>query len=46
MFHYVQNKNRQRIAKETLEKLEYHDIVDLGPMEDSAKTMNRKMVSN
>ncbi len=41
---YCRTGRRSQIAKETLEKLGYKDIVNLGSLEDAAKTMKRKIV--
>jgi len=43
---YCRSGRRSKIAKEALEKLGYKDIVDLGAMENAAKILNRKIVSN
>jgi phage shock protein E len=42
---YCRTGRRTKIAKEALEKLGYKDIVNLGPMEDAAKTLKRKIVN-
>ena len=42
---YCRTGRRTKIAKETLEKLGYKDIVDLGPLKDAAKTLKRKIVN-
>jgi len=42
---YCRSGRRTKIAKETLEKMGYKDIVDLGPMENAARILNRKIVS-
>ena len=41
---YCQSGKRAQIAKESLEKLGYKDVVNLGSFEDAAKTMKRKIV--
>jgi phage shock protein E len=41
---YCRSGRRSQIAKETLEKLGYKDIVNLGSLEDAAKAMKRKIV--
>jgi phage shock protein E len=41
---YCRTGHRARIAKEALEKLGYKDIVNLGSLEDAAKTLNQKIV--
>jgi phage shock protein E len=41
---YCRSGRRSRIAKETLEKIGYKDILNLGSLEDAAKTMKRKIV--
>jgi phage shock protein E len=41
---YCRTGRRSQIAKETLEKLGYKDIVNLGSLEAAAKTMKRKIV--
>jgi len=43
---YCRSGRRSKIAKETLEKMGYRDIVDLGPMENAARILNRKVVNN
>ena len=43
---YCRSGRRTKIAKETIEKLGYKDIVDLGSMENAAKALNRKILSN
>jgi len=42
---YCRTGRRTKIAKDALEKLGYKDIVDLGPLEDAAKTLKRKIVN-
>jgi phage shock protein E len=42
---YCRTGRRTKIAKEALEKLGYKDIVDLGPLEDAAKIMKRKIIN-
>jgi phage shock protein E len=42
---YCRSGRRSKIAKETLEKLGYKDIVDLGSLQDAAKILNRKIVN-
>jgi phage shock protein E len=41
---YCRSGRRSKIAKETLDKLGYKDVVNLGSLEDAAKTMKRKIV--
>ena len=41
---YCRSGNRSRIAKETLERLGYKDVVNLGSLEDAARTMKHKIV--
>ncbi|MCK9362684.1 MAG: rhodanese-like domain-containing protein [Syntrophales bacterium] len=41
---YCRSGRRSQIAKETLEKLLYKDVVNLGPLENAAKKMKRKIV--
>jgi phage shock protein E len=43
---YCRSGRRSKIAKEALDKLGYKNIVDLGTMENAAKILNRKIVSN
>jgi phage shock protein E len=43
---YCRSGRRSNIAKEALNKLGYKNIVDLGTMENAAKILNRKIVSN
>jgi phage shock protein E len=42
---YCRSGRRSHIAKEALEKLGYKDLIDLGPLEDAAKTLKRKIVN-
>jgi phage shock protein E len=42
---YCRTGHRSHIAKEALEKLGYKDIIDLGPLEDAAKTLKRKIIN-
>jgi phage shock protein E len=42
---YCRTGRRSKIAKEALEKLGYKDIIDLGPLEDAAKTLKRKIIN-
>jgi phage shock protein E len=42
---YCRTGRRSHIAKESLEKLGYKDIIDLGPLEDAAKTLKRKIIN-
>ena len=42
---YCRTGHRAGIAKETLEKLGYKDIINLGSLEDAAKTMKRKIIN-
>jgi phage shock protein E len=41
---YCRSGRRSQIAKETLEKLGYKDVKNLGSFEDAAKTLKRKIV--
>jgi len=41
---YCRSARRSQIAKETLEKLGYKDVVNLGSLKDAAKAMKRKIV--
>ena len=41
---YCRTGHRAQIAKEALEKLGYKDVVNLGSLEDAAKTMKLKIV--
>jgi len=41
---YCRSGRRSKIAKETLGKLGYKDVVNLGSLEDAAKTMKLKIV--
>jgi phage shock protein E len=41
---YCRSGRRSGIAKETLEKLGYKDVVNLGSYEDAAKALKRKIV--
>jgi phage shock protein E len=41
---YCRSGRRSQIAKESLEKLGYKDIVNLGSLEDAAKKMKRRIV--
>ena len=41
---YCRSGRRSQIAKETLEKLGYKDVVNLGSLADAAKTMKRRIV--
>jgi phage shock protein E len=41
---YCRTGHRSQIAKEALEKLGYKDVVNLGSLEDAAKTLNLKIV--
>ena len=41
---YCRSGRRSQIAKETLEKLGYKDVVNLGSLEDAAKKLRRKIV--
>lgn len=41
---YCRSGRRSKIAKENLEKLQYKDVINLGPLEDAAKTMKLKIV--
>ena len=42
---YCRSGRRSHIAKEALENLGYKDLIDLGPLEDAAKTLKRKIVN-
>jgi phage shock protein E len=42
---YCRTGRRTKIAVEALEKLGYKDIIDLGPLEDAAKIMKRKIIN-
>ena len=42
---YCRTGHRAGIAKEALEKLGYKDIINLGSLEDAAKTLKRKIVN-
>ena len=42
---YCRTGRRTKIAKEALEKLGYKDIINLGPMEDAASILKRKIVN-
>jgi len=42
---YCRTGRRSKIAKEALEKLGYKDIIDLGPMENAASILKRKIVN-
>jgi phage shock protein E len=41
---YCKTGRRSTIAKETLDKLGYKDVVNLGPLDDAAKTLKLKIV--
>lgn len=41
---YCRSGRRSKIAKESLEKLGYRDVVNLGSLEDAAKKMKRRIV--
>lgn len=41
---YCRTGRRSQIAKETLQKLGYRDVVNLGSLEDAARKMKRKIV--
>lgn len=41
---YCRSGRRSKIAKESLEKLLYRDVVNLGSLEDAAKTMKLRIV--
>lgn len=41
---YCRSGRRAQIAKENLERLGYGDVVNLGSLEDAAKTMKRTIV--
>lgn len=42
---YCRSGRRSKIAKETLEKLGYKDIIDLGSLQDAANILHRKIVT-
>ena len=42
---YCKTGHRASIAKEALEKMGYIDIINLGSLEDAAKTLKRKIVN-
>ena len=42
---YCKTGHRASIAKEALEKMGYKDIINLGSLEDAAKTLKRKIVN-
>lgn len=41
---YCRTGRRSKTAKNSLEKLGYQDVVDLGSLEDAAKSMKRRIV--
>ena len=41
---YCRSGRRSQIAKESLEKLGYKDVVNLGTLENAAKTMQRRII--
>jgi phage shock protein E len=41
---YCRSGRRSKIAKESLEKLGYRDVVNLGSLEDAAREMKRRIV--
>ena len=41
---YCRSGSRAQIAKESLEKFRYQDVVNLGSLQDAARTMKRKIV--
>ena len=41
---YCRTGRRAKIAKETLEKMGYKNVVNLGSLEDAAKTMKQEIV--
>ena len=41
---YCRTGHRAGIAKEALEKLGYKDIINLGSLDDAAKTLKRKII--
>jgi phage shock protein E len=41
---YCRSGRRSQIAKENLEKLHYKDVVNLGSVEEAAKTLKRNIV--
>ena len=42
---YCRTGHRSHIAKESLEKLGYKDIINLGSLEDAARNLKRKIVN-
>ena len=42
---YCRTGHRANIAKKALEKLGYKDIINLGSLEDAAKTLKRKIIN-
>jgi phage shock protein E len=44
IFVYCRSGRRSKIAKETLEKLGYKNVVNLGSLEDAAKAIRLKVV--
>jgi len=42
---YCRTGHRANIAKKVLEKLGYKDIINLGSLEDAAKTLKRKIIN-
>jgi phage shock protein E len=41
---YCRSGKRSQIAKETLEKLQYHDVVNLGSLEAAAKATKNRII--
>jgi phage shock protein E len=41
---YCRSGRRSQIAKETLEKLKYNNVVNLGPLENAAKKTNKRII--
>jgi phage shock protein E len=41
---YCRSGRRSQIAKETLEKLRYTNVVNLGPLESAAKKTNNRII--
>ncbi|MBM4313825.1 MAG: rhodanese-like domain-containing protein [Deltaproteobacteria bacterium] len=41
---YCRSGRRSKVAKESLEKLGYRDVVNLGSLEDAARKMKRRIV--
>lgn len=45
VYMYCRTGHRAKITKEALEKLGYKDIINLGSLENAAKTLKRKIVN-